>query len=366
MWRAACCVLASGAAATGLALAAWPGAPGDPATLINRLDVVATAMLLAGLPFLVRRRYGPARRSWAARLVRIGGYALVCSLMLVKADVERVELARRSGAALAGVWAGEVVLLLVIAAYIAALLAMTAQRSPGSRPALTYGIGAGLVLGLAVCGLRPLVNHVHIANPWLAGTYDVARFTAVLLVPCAAIRAAIAAARRTPRRDARRPQTNARARQGMATGLYAGLVAGLLVTVLGLSLTALMPHVAASIRWTLPGSLVTGAAHSRAPDAVSIFEVSFSYAAAGYLLVLIVFPVLGAGLGAWGGLYAAGTSRGPGGDGGGGGGSKDPRPKPRPGGGLELDDFPEWDELKEFPELDPDHEPDRERVPELV
>ena len=375
MPRAAGYLLASGAVAAGLAWADWPGAAANPATLISRVDVIATVLILAGLPFVSRRLFGPARRSWVARLVRVGTYATVCALILVKADVEKAELTRRSGTALAGVWAGEVVFLIVIAVYVTALLAMTAQRPPVSPMTLTLGIGAGLLLGLAVCFLRPLVNHVSIGNPWLAATYDVARFAAVLMVPYAAIKVATTAARRTSRRDTRLPLADARARQGLATGLCVGIAAGLLVSVLGMSTIALAPHLAGSIQWTLPGRLATdAAAHPNIPNPVSVFEVSFSEAGAGYLLVLIIFPVLGAGLGAWGGLYAAGPGRPPGGGGGGGGGGPEDSEPPPSGGGSELpepaepppgvDDFPAWDELEEFPELDPEAEP--ERVPEHV
>lgn len=375
MPRAAGFLLPSGAAAAGLAWADWPGAAANPATLIGRVDIIATALMLAGLPLLTGRLFGPVRKSWIARFVRAGSYATVCALMLVKAHVEKAELARRSGASLAGVWAGEVVFLIVIAVYLTALLAMTARRPPVSPTTATLGIGGGVVLGLVVCFLRPLANHVQIGNPWLAGTYDVARFAAVLLVPCAAIRVAIAAARRTSRRESGLPLADTRARQSMAAGLCVGIAAALLVSVLGISTIALAPHVAGSIQWTLPASLGTDTAgHPNVPDSVSQFEVSFSYAAAGYLLVLIIFPLLGAGLGAWGGLYAAGPGLPPGGGGGGGGGRHDPDPQqPPPGGGRELpveagqplgldpERFPAWDELEEFPELDPAAEP--ERVP---
>jgi hypothetical protein len=375
MPRAAGYLLASGAVAAGLAWADWPGAAANPATLMSRVDVIATVLMLAGLPLLSRSLFGPVRKSWLARLVRACSYAAVCALMLVKADVQKAELAKRSGAALAGVWAGEVVFVIVIAVYLTALLAMTARRPPASPKTLTLGIGAGLALGLAICVLRPLANHVHISNPWLAGAYDISRFAAVLLVPCAAIKVGIAAARRASRRDTRLPLADARARQGVAAGLCVGIVAGLLVSVLGISTIALVPHLAGSIQWTLPTRLATdAAAHPNIPNAVSAFEVSFTYAAAGYLLVLIIFPLLGAGLGAWGGLYAAGPSQPPGGGGGGGGGGPEDSEPPPSGGGAERaepgepppgrDEFPAWDELEEFPELDPEAEP--EQVPEHV
>jgi hypothetical protein len=62
------------------------------------------------------------------------------------------------------------------------------------------------------------------------------------------------------------------------------------------------------------------------------FEMSVADTAAGYLLALVCFPLFGAGLGAWGGLFAAGRpGRRPGG-GGGGGGAPEPGPPPPDGG----------------------------------
>jgi hypothetical protein len=141
----------------------------------------------------------------------------------------------------------------------------------------------------------------------------------------------------------------------------------LLVSVLGITTIALVPHAAGSIQWTLPGRIFDPSrGRPLTPDYVTDFEVAVSHAAAGYLLVLILFPVLGAGLGAWGGLFASGNSGQMPGGGGGGGGPKDPAPEPgAPDGGrsllpepdiaLDFDGvgFPDWDELEEFPELDP-------------
>jgi hypothetical protein len=333
------------------------------------VDVIATVLILAGLPLVVRRKFGPGGSKRLPRLLRTAGYAAVFALMLVKADVERIEMARFGGISLAGVWVGEVVFLFVIAAYVAALLAVTAERPPAGPATLAIGTGVGLLLGLAVFVLRPLANHVHIDNRWLADLYGVGKAAAVLLVLYAAIRAAIAAARRTSHRDSKVPISDARARQGFAAGLCLGVAAALLVSVLGITTIALVPHAAGSIQWTLPGHIFDpGRGRPLTPDYVTDFEVSFSQAAAGYLLVLIFFPVLGAGLGAWGGLFAAGNPGQLPGGGGGGGGPRDPNPEPGPpDGGLSLLPepdlafdlaFPDWDELEEFPELDPSA-PDR-------
>jgi hypothetical protein len=95
------------AAAVSLVWAGWPGAAANPATLMNRVDVVAVVVMLAGLPWLARRVFGPAGDSWLARIVRVGSYAAVFVLVLVKAEVERSEYAVHSGRAwLAGAWAG--------------------------------------------------------------------------------------------------------------------------------------------------------------------------------------------------------------------------------------------------------------------
>ena len=85
------------------------------------------------------------------------------------------------------------------------------------------------------------------------------------------------------------------------------------------------------------------------------FEVNASHAVAGYLLILIIFPFLGAGIGAWGGLIAAGN-KGLRPGGGGGGGTKPPKPRTPPsGGGRQLDGAPAFTaaSLLSLPEWDP-------------
>lgn len=47
------------AAVAGTAWAAWSGPPGDSAVVINRVDVITISVILAGLPWIVRRGRGP-------------------------------------------------------------------------------------------------------------------------------------------------------------------------------------------------------------------------------------------------------------------------------------------------------------------
>src|SRR5258708_4127133 len=170
--------------------------------------------MLAGLPWLARRVFGPAGDSWLARIVRVGGYAAVFALVLVKAEVERSEYAAHSGRAwLAGVWTGEIIFLVVMAAYVAGLLAVTARRPPFSPVALAVGAGAGVAAGLLMYALPPVGRWPHITIGWLADVYGVARALALPLALGTAIAAGLVAARRTVRRRKQLPLADGRGRR---------------------------------------------------------------------------------------------------------------------------------------------------------
>jgi hypothetical protein len=318
--------LAVAAAVAALMLAGWPGPAADPATLISRVSVVALSIIIGGLPLLIRRRYGPVARGWAPSFVRVFGCATVVAMLALKTKVELAEWAAASGRpSLAGVWTGEVIFLVVLAGYLAGLLIVTASRAPARRSTLIIGGASGAGIGIAVYGLRPLADRLHIANPVLAVLYDLAKVLAVPLVLAAAIAASITAARRASARKGGLALRDVRARQGFAAGACVGFVAAIVVSLLGIATIALLPHSAVGLQWTLPnGGSAGGSIYS--------FEVAMTDAGAGYLLVLLIFPVLGAGLGAWGGLFAGDGGIRP--DGGsGGGGPRRPGPEPRPSGG---------------------------------
>jgi hypothetical protein len=323
--------------AAGLMRAGWPGAPGNPATLVNRVDVIATVVLLAGLPWVVRRRYGPAAHGRLARVARASGYAAIFALVAVKTGVARTEyatVARRH--LLAGVWTGEVVFLGLLAACVAGLLAVTARRSPAGPPTVAIGLGTGVAAGLVLAALPPMGHPLHLANAVLAWGYDAARVLAMVTVMGATVAAGMAAARRTSARAGRLSLSDARGRQGVAAGLCAGTAAALLASLVGLCTIALLPQEANRLAWSRPYryTLPKGGPHwthpyrTALPDGVYQFEVGASDSAAGFLSVLVLYPLFGAGLGAWGGLFAADQRRRPGGGGGGGGQGPDPVPPP--------------------------------------
>jgi hypothetical protein len=258
----------------------------------------------------------------------------------------------------AGTWAGEVLFLLVMGAYIAGLFAVTARRAPAGPAALATGTGAGALAGLILYALPPRGSSLHLQAGWLAAGYEVARVLAVPLVVAAAVIAGVKAARRSARLAKRRSHPGGHARQGLAAGACAGVAAAMIVSILSISTIALVPRDASVLEWSLPGQHIQ-------PGSVYAFGVSVSQAAAGFLLVFIVFPLLGAGLGAWGGLY--GSDR-PGKPPGGGGGGRGPRDKdpifPPPPGGKRLDARPDIGRLLAMPDWDPAATPATEPAPD--
>ena len=144
------------------------------------------------------------------------------------------------------------------------------------------------------------------------------------------------AARRTPGRESTRPSSDARARQGLAAGLCAGAVGALVVSLAGLAMAMLLAHGAGPFPLKLPNA-------GHVPPGVVEFEVSLCASAAGALLPLLLFPLLGAGLGAWGGMAVSQPAPG---DGGGGGGGSDgpapPSPLPAAAAAARTTSPPAW------------------------
>jgi hypothetical protein len=308
--------------------------------LISQVDVATTPMLLAATWWGARRVFGLPGPGRLARRVRAGGYLAICALVLVKVLVESFAYSAWHGVPwLAGLWVGEVIFLAVLALYVAGLIRVTARR-PAASPALPIGIVAGAAGGLVLLALPPWGDPLHVPGAWLLN--DLGRGVAIPLVLVGGIVTGRVAARRASGRGSPLPLADVRARQGVAAGLCAGAVAALVLAVAGDGAAALLPHVAAHFPPVL--------AHAkRVPESVVAFDTSLAESAGGYLFPLLFFPVLGAGLGAWGGLPVAGqpASGGNGGGGGGGGGPVEPPPPP---GGRSLDE--ELEEVLQAAALD--------------
>jgi hypothetical protein len=257
------------------------------------------------------------RGGWAARAARVAGYALVLVLIAAKAVKDRD--GSRLGAyfvIVPGLWALEIVLLLVIVGYLAGLLILTTERI---RLTTRWGLPAGLGLGVVTAGvlypLAPFGVNVDPNSPslpwWLV---------AALALPLAAgLLAARLAARDT------RPGGLSPAQQGGLTASCAMATSGLLVAVLTSVTIALFPHQVPLQGGDSPGYIAGGGCETCDPNRTVIppglrheywVEISVGQAGQTPLAFLLLGPLLGAGLGALAGGLASG-SRGTSGRGGG-------------------------------------------------
>jgi hypothetical protein len=314
------------AAAAWMAWATWPGSPGRFATGTARVDVVTIVLLLAGLPWLARWFLGPASNGRLARFLRVGGYAAVLALTVTKARVWRFEDAH-------GVfspphsfaWFVEIVFLVVMAGYVAAVLAVTAQRSRVAPATLAIGTGAGIALGVVMYAVAPLGLAKDATEPWLAGSaIDPVVALAWILLLGGPVAAGGAAARRYRGPGSPRELSNAKLWQGAAAGFLATGVGALIVTVLGTGTVALMPRAAWLRHWLYPGQHLLAAV-------VSNRELAASSSTQTYGLIMVTFPVIGLLLGIV--SINAAISSGPS-PGGGGPPGPDPVPDPPDGGRL--------------------------------
>ena len=297
--------LAFAAAVAGVAWSAWSGPAGDSAVVINRVDVIAMAVILAGLPWAIRRARGPVAGGGLARLVRTGGYAAVLALVVVKAAVERVADAPPNNVeGPARAWAGEVVFLAVMTGYAAVIVAFTTRRSPAAPAAVAIGTATGAVLGVLVFALGPLGFPLRFTGPWPAGLYDAAIAVGALLVLCAPVAAGLAASRRAGRSQ----PAGSRWQQGAMAGLCTGAAAALVVAVLSTATIALLPYDRGLEHWAAGhiGHWASVASYGQSAygygQAPRLGYVAGNSAfAAGYLIVLLLGPLLGCALGAWAG-----------------------------------------------------------------
>jgi hypothetical protein len=297
-------------AATGAtAWSAWYGPSGDAAIMINRVDVITMGMILAVLPWAIRRARGPVAGGVLARLVRTGGYAAVLALVLVKTAVERVAGAPPNNVGgSARAWIGEVVFLAVMAGYGAVILAFTARRSPAAPATVAIGTAIGAVMGVLAYALGPLGFPLRFTGSWPAGLYDAAIAVGVLLALCAPVAAGLAATRRGDRSQ----PAGSGWRQGAMAGLCTGATAALVVAVLSTATIALLPYASGLEHWAA-GHIGHWAAVASSGESYYGYGQSprigyvagNSAFAAGYLIVLLVGPLVGCAFGAWAGRAGA-------------------------------------------------------------
>ena len=294
-------VLAFAAAAAGMVWIGWPGASSNSATPLNRVYAVGTVVLLAVLPWVVRRYFGPVRSGWAPRAARVGGYAMVLALIAAKAVKDRD--GSKLGAYFAvvpGIWAMEILLLLVIAAYVAGLLILTSQRVRLTRWILPTAIGFGAATAGVLYPLAPLGVNVDPSGPSLKWWG-----LAALMLPLAT---GFLAARLSA--GDTRPAALGPTGQGALAASCATATAALLLAVLTSVTIAAFPH---HVPLQSPPPPSGGGCETCDPNQVVIppglrheywVELSVGQAGQTPLAALLIAPFLGAWLGVLGGGLA--------------------------------------------------------------
>ena len=300
--------LAFVAGAAGLVWIAWPGASTNSATPVNRMYVVGTLVLLAGLPLLVRRYAGPVRQGWTPRVVRVGGYAVVLALIAATAVQQRTgsQLGRYFPVILP-VWAMDAGFLLVIAGYVAGLLMLTSRHVQFTRRVLAIALGIGTLTAGALYLLAPFgINgtaetaaHSLHGGPVVATDYLVlACFGLAALVVPAVVHVA---ATRLADRDSR-PGILSPAGQALLATTGAMATAAILVALFTTLTIALSPHHFTGPRQPAGNGMCPTCEPSTIVIPASLrheysFEDSVNGAGDGAIALLAV-PLIGAALGA--------------------------------------------------------------------
>lgn len=262
---------------------------------VNRAYVVGTVLILAALPAAVRRYAGPVRKGWATRALRVTGYAVV--LVLIAAKAVKGRIGSQFGAyfvVVPGIWFLEIVLLLVIGAYVAALLILTTGRVRLTRWGLPAAMSLGIVTAALLYPLAPFGVDVDPSSgslPWW--------WLAALVLP--AVTGCLVA--RLAARD-KRPKSLHPVVQGAVAAACAMGTAAMLIALVTSAAIALYPH-----RVPLQGQAppANGGCETCDPNQTVIpvryrhqYYVDISIGQAGMVpfAALLIMPILGAGLGA--------------------------------------------------------------------
>jgi hypothetical protein len=323
--------------AVSAAYLAWTALPGTPSALLTAimwLRTIGTVVLLAGLPWLIRRRLGPVIDSRLAHWLRVATYAGLMALIVALAEREHVTDTPQKLAAAGphnqpsvGLLMPWSAFLILVAGYVAIVLAVTARRSRVTPTTLSIGTGTGIALGVVMYAIMPLGFGNVATAPWLRGSaIDPLVVVAWVLLFGGPVVAALLAGWRCRGSAGPLGWGEARIRQGVAAGILVPLVGSLVVCVLGPVTMALMLRAG----W-LAHSLYPG----RHLSAAAVANLVSHYFPAGYFLIWLAFPIVGICLASLTALCAWGNQavreRGHG-SGGGGPGGPELAPEPPPAG----------------------------------
>lgn len=323
--------------AVAAAYLAWTALPGTPSALITAyiwLRTIGTIAVLAGLPWLVRRRLGPVIDNRLARSLRVATFAGIMALIVALAEFDHITDTPAKLAAAGphnqpsiGLLMPWSTFLVLLAAYAAVILTVTAQRSWVTPTTLSIGSRTGMALGVVMYAIMPLGVSNDATAPWLRGSaIDPLVVVAWVLLLGGPLAAALQAGWRCRGSVGPLAPAEARIRQGLAAGTLATVVGSLVVCTLGPVTMALMPRAGWLVHLLYPGQHLTAAA---------VASLLNGFFPAGYFLIWLAFPIIGLAVGAltalsaWGNQAVRERGNGPGGGGPGGPG---PAPEPPPGG----------------------------------
>ena len=291
--------------------------------------MIATIVVVAGLPLLARRLFGPSGRGRTARALRFCTYAAVLALIPARNIIEGFrDVPPRAGLDLR-VYAfidhehrvartesfDGIAFLVIMALCAAAILWLTSQRSRVAPVTLAAGAGAGIAVGVAVFAVAPLGLSKAATNPWLPGSdIDPLVLLAWILVLFAPVTVGLVAKRRYTASASAAPQASAAARQFMAAGLLTNLIGALLAAALGTGTTALMLRAAWLRNWIYHGQRqffgIAGLRSLFDGDRAAItysHQLTASVDASIFLVMCVAFPLIALALTGLPALYALGS-----------------------------------------------------------
>ena len=294
------------AAGAGAAWLAWPR-PWVGHVAEGRFNAVVPVLVLAVLPLLSRRFFGPVSSGRLVRSLRVLCYAAILALLpantflLVQNMLAPTQPALRNvfcnaqgcvgvvpGRSSGGpTWQGEILVMLLIVGYAGVTLFLTSRRAGLVRSTLAIGTGTGLLFGVVMYTVDPL-GFDHVAtNPWLPGsTADPLVVLAWILLIGGPAAAGVLASPGCRGPDGVRPPHVVRIGQGVAAGVLANGLAAMFVSILGIGTTLL------TLRspW-----LLHSVTHGRHMTALTSYRYAYNTVAhaGGYTLMLMFFPVIG-------------------------------------------------------------------------
>ena len=211
-------------------------------------------------------------------------------------------------------WGGEILFLIIMVLFAAAILWLTSQRSRVAPVTLAVGASAGIAVGLVMYAVVPLGLSNAATNPWLPGSsVDPLVVLAWILMASAPVAAGTAAYRHYRAAGPAQP-ISAMARQIVAAGLLTNLIGALLVTLFGTGTIAAMLTAPWLRNWLYRGHPLAGVAGLRLlvqgdPAALAYsHQITAAVDAPPFLIICVVFPLVALVLTALGALTVRGDA----------------------------------------------------------